>query len=232
MKITRRQLRKLIFETIYVNPKGDAFDTTNDPGTPHMKAFHTHDAKKDFLDVQGGEYGEKIRSFSPDRLTHGIDSQGRTYFDKRQIAALNQGVGFADAVGDQGEFKPFGFSKDEEALRKFATDEMDKAHDAIEDGESYNDNTALYKGDPYYGGMTDYSGHINQLEHQMNVAIKKILKTTYYPEYWDVIGALKNVPGYKKLMNIISNKEGESGPNAEKLKKLPKKVANQHSVFL
>ena len=121
MKITRRQLRKLINETIYVNPEGDAFDTTNDPGSPHMKAFHTHDAKKDFLDAQSDE---RLRSFAPDRLKHGIDSRGRSSFDEKQIASMNQGVQLADMVGDQGEFKPFGFTEDELALRDYAHDEM------------------------------------------------------------------------------------------------------------
>lgn len=228
MKITRRQLRKLINETIYVNPEGDAFDTTNDPGSPHMKAFHTHDAKKDFLDAQSDE---RLRSFAPDRLKHGIDSRGRSSFDEKQIASMNQGVQLADMVGDQGEFKPFGFTEDELALRDYAHDEMDKAFDAIGDGESYKDNTALQKGNPYYGGKTDYTGHVDQIEHQMNVEIKKLLKSSDYPEYWDVIETLQNIPGYYRLMNIVSDKEGDFSPTMKRLNKLPEKVANQHGVF-
>ena len=170
MKITRKQLRKLIKETIYVNPEGDAFDTTNDPGSPHMKDFHTHDAKKDFLDAQSDE---RLRSFAPDRLKHGIDSRGRSSFDEKQIANMNQGVQLADIVGDQGEFKPFGFTEDELALRDYAHDEMTKAYDALEDGESYKDNTALQKGTPYFGGQTDYSEQLDRIEHQMSLRAKK-----------------------------------------------------------
>ena len=73
MKITRKQLRQLISETIYVNPQGDAFDTTNDPSGSHMKAFHSQDAKKDFLKAQSDE---RLRSFAPDRIDHGIDPRG------------------------------------------------------------------------------------------------------------------------------------------------------------
>ena len=228
MKITRKQLRKLISETIYVNPKGDAFDTTNDPASPHMKAFHSQDAKKDFLDSQGDE---RLRSFAPDRLDRGIDSHGKSYFDKKQIANMNQGVQLADMVGDQGEFQPFEFSEDELALRGFAHDEMSKAYDALEDDRTYKDNTPLQKGNPYYGGKTDYTSHVDQLEHQMNVEIKKLLKTPGYPEYWDVIDTLQSIPAYTRLMNIVSDKEGDFSPTMKRLNGLPEKVANQHGVF-
>jgi len=231
MKITRRQLRKLINETIYVNPKGDAFDTTNDPGSPHMKAFHRQDAKKDFLDAQGGENSEKLKSFSPSRLTHGVDKRGKAYFDEKQIADLNQGVQLADVIGDQGEFQPFELSKDELELRGFAHDEMRKAWDAIEDEGTYNDNTALQKGSPYRGGRTDYTEHIDQIEHQMSLRAKKVLKMFKYPDYWDVIAVLQEVPSYERLMNIIADREGDFSPTMKILKKLPEKVANQHGVY-
>lgn len=228
MKITRNQLRRLINETIYVNPKGDAFDTTNDPGSPHMKAFHTHDAKKDFLDAQGDE---RLRSFAPDRLDHGIDARGKSSFDEKQIAYMDQGVQLADMVGDQGEFEPFEFSEDELELRDFAHDEMTKAFDARENEGSYKDNTALQKGSPYHGGRTDYSEQFDRIEHQMSLRAKKVLKMFQHPEYFDVIEVLEEVPSYERLMNIIAGSEGDFSPNMQKLKKLPEKVANQHGVY-
>jgi hypothetical protein len=228
MKITRRQLRKLINETIYVNPEGDAFDTTNDPGSPHMKAFHRQDAKKDFLDAQSDP---RLRSFAPDRIDHSIDSRGKSSFDKQQIANMDQGVQLADMVGDQGEFQPFELSKDELELRGFAHDEMRKAWDALEDEGAYNDNTALQKGSPYHGGRTDYTEHIDQIEHQMSLRAKKVLKMFKYPDYWDVIAVLQEVPSYERLMNIIADREGDFSPTMKRLKDLPEKVANQHGVY-
>jgi hypothetical protein len=227
MKITRKQLRKLINETIYVNPQGNAFDTTNDPGNPHMKTFHTQDAKKDFLDAQSDE---RLRKFSPDRIDHKIDTSGNSQFDQKQIDFMNQGVQLADMVGDQGEFQPFEISSDELELRGFAHDEMTKAYDALEDDGAYKDNTALQKGSPYHGGRTDYTGHIDQIEHQMSLRAKKVLKMFKYPDYWDVIQVLQEVPSYERLMNIIADREGDFSPTMKILKKLPEKVANQHGV--
>ena len=220
MKITRSQLRKLIKETIYVNRKGDAFDTKNDPAG-YMKDFHTKDAKRDFLKAQSDE---RLRTFAPDRTDlHDLD--------KKQIANMEQGIQLADLVGDQGEFKPFGFSEDELELRDYAHDEMSKAYNALEFDGTYKDNTPLQKGNPYYGGRTDYSGYVNQLERQMNKEIKKILKISDYPEYWDVIETLQSIPAYTRLMSIVADKEGDFSPIMKRLNGLPEKVANQHGVF-
>lgn len=221
------QLRQLIRETIYVNPKGDAFDTANDPSGHHMEDFHTHHAKQDFLKAQSDE---RLRSFAPDRLTHGIDTRGNSYFDDKQIAYMDQGIELANMVGDQGEFQPFELDKDELELRDFAHDEMTRAFDALDSDGAYKDNIALQKGNPYYGGRTDYSGHIDQIEHQMSAEIKKLLNSSDYPEYWDVIETLQSLPSYTKLMNVVAEKEGDFSPAMTRLKDLPEKVANQHGV--
>ena len=228
MKITRRQLRRLISETIYVNPEGDAFDTTNDPTGPEMEQFHSLDAKRDFLKAQGNP---KLRAQAPNRIQQDYDDKGRPYFDQKMISSMNQGIALADMVGDQGEFKPLEFSEDELELRDFAHDEITKAYDAIEDEETYKDNTALQRGTPYFGGETDYSEQFDRIEHQMSLSAKKVLKMFQYPEYFDVIEVLEEVPSYERLMNIIADKEGDFSPNMQKLKKLPEKVANQHGIY-
>ena len=214
MKITRKQLRKLINETIYVNPQGDAFDTFRDPAKPHTRAL----SKIDFLKSQSNE---KIRGFAPDKKDLNLD-------DDHQMALIDQGIQLADIVGDQGEFPQF--SKDELALRDYATGEVSRAYNALEFDGTYKDNTPLQKGNPYYGGGTDYNSHVDQLEHQMNVEIKKLLKKTDYPAYWDVIGTLQNIPSYDRLMKIVSDKQGDFSPTMKRLKDLPERVANQHGV--
>ncbi len=219
MKITRRQLRKLISETIYVNPQGDAFDNRqNDPTRPFVKAKLERQQKIDFLRAQGDE---RLRKFAPVDLD--IDDDSHDSF-------LDQGIELANLVGDQGEFKPFEFSEDELELKDYAYDEMTKAYDALDDDGTYKDNTALQKGTPYFGGQTDYSEQFDRIEHQMSLRAKKVLKMFPYAEYFDVIEVLQEVPSYERLMNIIAGKEGDFSPNMQKLKKLPEKVANQHGV--
>ena len=72
MKITRRQLRRLISETIYVNPQGDAFDNRRrDPTIPSEKAEHERQAKIEFLRSQSDE---RLRKFAPDDLDIEDDS--------------------------------------------------------------------------------------------------------------------------------------------------------------
>ena len=230
MKITRTQLRRLISETIYVNPKGDAYDTTSDPSGV-MKQFHDEDAKRDFLKAQGNP---KLSAFAPERVSFNIDPHNKTSFDQKEIDFMDQGVALADMVGDQGEFKPFEFSEDELELKDYAHDEMKKAYDKFESweesGDEYLDQTALQKGTPYFGGETDYSEHMDQIKHQMSLKAKKLLKMFPNPEYFDVIQVLQEVPSYERLMRIIADEEGDSSPSMKKLKKLPEFVANQHGV--
>ena len=171
MKITRKQLRRLISETIYVNPEGDAFDTTNDPTGPEMKQFHSLDAKRDFLKAQGNP---KLRVQAPNKIQQDYDKEFRPYYDQKMISRMNQGIALADMIGDQGEFKPLEFSEDELELRDFAHDEITKAYDALEDEGTYKDNTALQRGTPYFGGETDYSEQFDRIEHQMSLRAKKV----------------------------------------------------------
>jgi len=230
MKITRRQLRRLINETIYVNPKGDAYDTTNDP-SGIMKGYHDEDAKRDFLKSQGDP---RLSALAPERVSFQVDSRGKGSFDQKEIDFMDQGVALADMVGDQGEFKPFEFSEDELELSDYAHDEMTKAYDKFESweesGDEYLAQTALQKGTPYFGGQTDYSEHMDQIKHQMSLKAKKLLKMFPHAEYFDVIEVLEEVPSYERLMSIIADKEGDSSPNMKKLKKLPQFVANQNGV--
>ena len=230
MKITKKQLRQLINETIYVNPQGDAYDTHIDP-SGIMKGFHDEDAKRDFLKSQGNP---KLRALAPERVHFKVDSSGKGSFDQKEIDFMNQGVALADMVGDQGEFRPFEFSEDELELKDYAHDELTKAYDKFESweysGDEHLDQTALQKGTPYFGGQTDYSEQFNRIAHQMSLKAKKLLKMFPYAEYFDVIEVLQEVPSYERLMRIIAKKEGDSSPSMKKLKKLPQFVANQHSV--
>ena len=67
MKITRRQLRQLINETIYVSPEGDAYNTdAPDPTSQEDMDYHNNTAKMQFLNSQGGHAGAKLKTFIPD----------------------------------------------------------------------------------------------------------------------------------------------------------------------
>ena len=219
MKITRRQLRKLIAETIYVNPQGDAFDNRqNDPTKPFVRAELEkveRQRKIDFLRAQGDE---RFHKFAPADLD--IDDASHDSF-------LNQGIEMANLVGDQGKFqaKPVIFTDDELALRDFADQEF-KNMMASPEGFNY-DATVMQGRIPL---KTDYSEQFSRIEHQMSLRAKKVLKMFRNPKYFDVIEVLEEVPSYERLMNIIADKEGDFSPNMQKLKKLPEKVANQHGV--
>jgi len=215
MKITRRQLRKLISETIYVNPQGDAFDNRqNDPTRPFVRAKLERQQKIDFLRSQRDE---RLRKFAPVDLD--IDDDSHDSF-------LDQGIELANLVGDQGEFQAnIEFTDDELALRDFA-DQQHKDMMASPEGFNY-DATVMQGRIPL---QTDYSEQFDQIEHQMSLRAKKVLKMFRNPKYFDVIEALEEVPSYERLMNIIAGKEGDFSPNMQKLKKLPEKVANQHGM--
>ena len=217
MKITRRQLRRLINETIYVNPQGDAFDNRqNDPSRPFVRAGLERQQKIDFLRAQSDE---RLRKFAPVDLD--IDDDSHDSF-------LNQGIELANLVGDQGELQAnIEFTDDELALRDFA-DQQHKDMMASPEGFNY-DHTVNQRGSPIFP-ETDYSDQFDRIEHQMSLRAKKVLKMFPNPEYFDVIEVLEEVPSYERLMRIIADKEGPSSPSMEKLKKLPQFVANQNGV--
>ena len=151
------------------------------------------------------------------------------YYDQETTSRMNQGIALADMVGDQGEFKPHEFSEDELELRDFVHDEIRKTYDALQDKETYKDNTALQR--PLHFPETDYSEQFDRIEHQMSLRAKKVLKMFPNARYSDVIDVLEEVPSYERLMSIISNQYGDFSPPMKKLNKLPEKVANQHGIY-
>lgn len=214
MKVTRKQLRRIIKEVIYVNPKGDAYDTTNDPEQPEIIDFLDQRTKREFLASQSNE---KLRSFAPD-----IEDLGN--LKDSQIADMEQGIELADMMGDQGEFKPFKFSEDEVALRKFANDEVTKAKDALRRGGSYNDNTALQK------GKIDFGRQFEKVEHELTSKLKKILKVDPVPDYKYVIKTLKNTTSLSELIYAVANQEGWDSLIARRAINLPELVAGRNGV--
>ncbi len=217
MKITRRQLRRLISETIYVNPLGDAFDTMqNDPTKPHVKAEHERSEKIRFLKSQSDE---RLRKFVPDDLD--IEDDSHDPF-------INQGIELANLVGDQGEFQGnIEFTDDELDLRDFADKEF---KDMMASPTGFDPkHTVTQKGRHVRKG--DYYEQFDRIEHQMSLRAKKALKTNPRAKYFDVIEVLESVPSYKRLMNIIAAKEGDFSPNMRRLKLIPEYIANQHGVY-
>lgn len=220
MKLTRKQLRRLISETIYVDPMGNAYDNTkSDPTDPDVKLSHDRESKVDFLRRQGNE---KLRRFAPDKHMHDIGPE--------DDPDINQGVELANLVGDQGEFQDYlEFSDDEIALKDFADKEYDAGFEELIGSDNFkSDHTSLQGGERI---QTNYAGHFDQIEHQMSMRAKKVLKMFPSAGYWDVIDAIQEVPSYERLMNIIADSEGDLSPDMQKLKKLPEKVANQHGVY-
>ena len=207
MKITRRQLRRLISETIYVNPQGDAFDNRRrDPTIPSEKAEHERQAKIEFLRSQSDE---RLRKFAPDDLD--IEDDSHDPF-------LDQGIELANLVGDQGEFQGnIEFTDDELDLRQFASDEF---NDMMASGWDKKHTVNLGGGRP----QVDYSEQIDRIEDQMKLRAMKVLKQFKHARYWDLIDAVQEVPSYEKLMRVVSSKEGDFSPTMETLKSLPDAV--------
>ena len=216
---TRRKLRRLVNETIYVNPQGDAFDNRqNDPTGPFVRAELEkveRQRKIDFLRSQGDE---RLHKFAPADLD--IDDASHDPF-------LNQGIEMANLVGDQGEFqaKPIIFTDDELALRDFADQEF-KAMMASPEGFNYD--ATVMQG--RIQGETDYSEQIDRLRHLMTLRAKKVLNKNPRAKYFDVVGAMEQVPSYKRLMQIVAQKEGDFSQNMQKLNKLPEKLASELGV--
>jgi len=221
MKITRKQLRKLINETIYVNPQGDAYiNTQSDPTDPVVKKSHEREAKVQFLNRQGNE---KLRRFAPDKLMKDIGPD--------DDPDINQGIELANLVGDQGEFSDYvTFTDDELELRNFARKEYEDGFEELISSDNFeSDHTSLLGGER---AQTDYSELFNQIEYQMKLKVEDYLSDNRDdPFFWDIIELCQEVPGHSKLMNIIAKKEGDFGPNMEYLKNLPEKVANSYGVY-
>ena len=215
MNITRRQLRKLINETIYVNPQGDALDNRqNDPTRPFVRAELERQQKIDFLRAQGDE---RLRKFAPVDLDMDDDSHD---------PFLDQGIELANLVGDQGEFQGnIEFTDDELDLRDFADKEF---KDMMASQEGFNYDHTVMQG--RIQGETDYSEQIDRLEHLMTLRAKKVLNKNPRAKYFDVVGAMEEVPSYKRLMQIVAQKEGDFSQNMQKLNKLPERLANALGV--
>lgn len=210
MKVTRKQLRRLIAETIYVNPQGDAFD--NRRGSPARAELEKVERQRkiDFLRAQGDE---RLHKFAPDDLD--IDDASHDPF-------LNQGIEMANLVGDQGEFqaKPVIFTDDELALRDFAGQEF---KDMMASPEGFNYDATVMQG--RIPGETDYSEQIDRLLHLMTLRAKKLLNKNPRARYFDIINVMKDeVPSYKRLLQIVSEKEGDFSENVKTLKSLPARV--------
>ncbi len=206
MKITRRQLRRLISETIYVNPQGDAFDNRGrDPTIPSKKAEHERQAKIEFLRSQSDE---RLRKFAPDDLD--IEDASHDPF-------LDQGIELANLVGDQGEFQGIELTDDELDLRQFVADEF---QDMMASG--YDSKHTIMQGGER--PQVDYSEQIDRIEHQMKLRAMKVLKQFKHARYWDLINATKEVPSYEKLKQIVSEKEGYTSENMKELEALPGRV--------
>ena len=207
MKITRRQLRRLISETIYVNPQGDAYDNRRmDITKPYVKAEHERQAKIEFLKSQSDE---RLRKFAPDDLD--IEDDSHDPF-------LNQGVELANLVGDQGEFQGnIEFTDDELELKQFVDKEF---NDMMASG--FDPEHTIMQG----GGrpQVDYSEQIDRIEHQMKLRAMKVLKQFKHARYWDLIDTIQEVPSYEKLMRIVSEKEGDFSPTMKTLMSLPDRV--------
>jgi hypothetical protein len=219
MKITRRQLKQLISETIYVNPQGDAFDNRrNDPTKPHEKAGHERQEKIRFLKSQSDE---RLRKFAPDETQGEID-----FYDKSEDPHINQGVELANLVGDQGEFQGMEFTDDELDLRDFA----DKEFKDMMASTGYDPKHTVTQKTLHFP-VTDYYEQFDRIEHQMSLRAEKVLKTNPRAKYFDVIDVLEEVPSYERLMRIISNQYGDFSPIMKRLKQIPEKVANQHGVY-
>lgn len=207
MKITRRQLRRLISETIYVNPQGDAYDNRRDDITKQwVKDEHERQAKIEFLKSQSDE---RLRKFAPDDLDIEDDSHD---------SFLDQGIELANLVGDQGEFQGnIEFTDDELELKQFVDKEF---QDMMASG--FDPEHTIMQG----GGrpQVDYSEQIDRIEHQMKLRAMKVLKQFKHAKYWDLINAIQEVPSYEKLMRVVSEKEGDFSPTMETLKSLPDRV--------
>lgn len=219
MKITRRELRRLIKETIYVNPKGDAYDTTNDPDQPEIIDYLNQRTKRGFLASQSNE---KLRRFAPD-----IEDLDNLSDD--QISDMEHGILLADILGDQGEFKPFKFTEDEVDLRKFSQDEVTKANNALKgmpwDREPYKDNTALQK------GKIDFERRFEKVERELTLKLKKILEVNPVPDYKYVIKALRNTTSLTDLINDVAKQEGWDSLIAQRATGLPGKVSHHNGVY-
>lgn len=213
MKITRRQLRQLINETIYVSPEGDAYNTdAPDPTSQEDMDYHNNTAKMQFLNSQGGHAGAKLKTFIPD-----VDDV-RDASDS-DIADLNQGVALADMVGDQGYFKGLSFTDDEINLRDFASEEIRSGTEASKARPKH----ILPK--------TSYSEQFSQLERSMEKRAQNYLQDNPVASYWDVIAVIEDTPGYFNLMTRIGTKEGDFSNSMNVLNNLPEKVANKLGVF-
>ena len=206
MKITRRQLRRLISETIYVNPQGDACDNRRrDPTIPSHKAEHERQAKIEFLRSQSDE---RLRKFAPDDLD--IEDASHDPF-------LDQGIELANLVGDQGEFQGIELTDDELDLRQFVADEF---QDMMASG--YDSKHTIMQGGERL--QVDYSEQFDRIEDQMKLRAMKVLNMFKHARYSDIINATKEVPSYEKLKQIVSEKEGYTSENMKELEALPGRV--------
>ena len=228
MRLTRRQLRKIINETIFVDPKGRAVDLTSDRLSPADRAIQE---KYKVLNHPNEEIANKAREL--DRIAAGIftlDDEGepvkptpdeieeaqeeldfligmshhpnekiRNAFNSENIRDVNQAI----SMGEVEMFAPPEYTPppmtDDEQYEQGIYDAFDTPG-----GYGAHNYPGLYDSAE---ANRDYSHEFDVIRKRMKAYVEKRRQDDPDLDYYDMHGIARSTPGWRQIMDKLEDSD-------------------------